>query len=118
MLDTKSTLILKILQKECKNGSYKILDKNDIISALPARYRCDTDELDHIISYLERQDYVSVKYDDDNIYCLCILPAINEITTPKRRKKEKKYLLPLIVFILAFLGALCGGILSKLIKIS
>lgn len=117
MLDTKSTLILKILQKECKNGSYKILDKNDIISALPTRYRCDTDELDHIISYLERQDYVSVKYDDDSIYCLCILPAINEITTPKKKKKEKKFLLPLIVFVLAFIGAFGGAMIARLIKI-
>ena len=118
MLDTKCTLILKVLQKECKNGSYKILDKNDIISALPTRYRCDTEELDHIISYLERQDYISVKYDDDNIYCLCILPAINEISTPKKKKKGSKFILPLVVFILSFIGGFIGSLIASLIKIS
>lgn len=117
MLDTKSTLILKILNKECKNGSYKILDKNDIISALPTRYRCDTDELDHIISYLERQDFISVKYDDDNIYCLCILPAINEITTTKKKKKGRQFLIPIFTFILAFIGGFCGAIIAQLVKI-
>lgn len=117
MLDTKSTLILKVLQKECKDGSYKILDKNDIISALPTRYRCDTEELDHIISYLERQDFVSVKYDDDNIYCLCILPAINEIASPKKKNKKKGFL-PLIIFIITFIASFLGSLLSKLIKFS
>lgn len=117
MLDTKSTLVLKVLQKECKNGSYRVVDKNDIISALPTRYRCDTDELDHIISYLERQDYVSVKYDDDNIYCLCILPATNEISTSKKKKKEKNYL-PLVIFILTIIGSFVGALLSRLIKLS
>ena len=112
MLDVKSKLILKILQKECKNGSYKIVDKNDVISSLPLKYRCDFDELDHIMTFLERQDYISIKYDDENVYCLCILPLANELFEENKNKKKKNnYLIPILSLILGFLGAFLGGLI-------
>ena len=115
MLDTKSSLILKILQKECKNNGYKIIEKNDIISALPNKYRCEYDELDNITSYLERQDYISIKYDDEMVYCLCVLPRANELNE-MQQKKEKKHL-PFLIFVLifAFIGAFLGSYLSRFI---
>ena len=70
MLDIKSKLVLKILVKECPNGSYNIVEAKDIISSLPNRYKVDSDGLDNILIYLERQEYISIKYDDDGVYCL------------------------------------------------
>ena len=115
MLDTKSTLILKILQKECKNGSYKIIDKNDIISSLPNKFRCNIDELDNITSYLERQDYISIKYDDDSVYCLCALPRINEINESSTKKEKISPLVFLFFFFLSILGSFIGSFLSRFI---
>lgn len=116
MLDTKTNLVLKIIQRECKNGGYKIVDKNDIISALPNKFRCDIDELDHITSYLERQDYISIKYDDDIVYCLCILPTANEILSKngKSERKNKPYSW-FWVFLLAFLGSFLGCFIASLL---
>lgn len=115
MLDTKSNLVLKVLQKECKNGGYKIIDKNDVISALPSKYRCDIDELDHITSYLERQDLISIKYDDDSVYCLCVLPFANEIfeTETKKKRNNFLFLIPLLALILSFVGAFLGSLAAK-----
>lgn len=117
MLDSRSNLVLKILQKECKNGGYKIIDKNDVISAMPSKFRCDFDELDHITSYLERQDLISIKYDDDNVYCLCVLPSINEVFEEEKivKKKNLSFLIPIFCFLLSFLGAFVGGIILKFI---
>lgn len=117
MLDKKSTLVLKIIQKECKNGSYKVIDKSDIISSLPSKYRCDFEELDHILSYLERQDLISIKYDDDNVYCLCVLPATFEIIENNEKKREKNFsiFIPLLSLLFGFLGAFIGSIISKII---
>ena len=116
MLDTKSKLVLKIIQKECKNGSYKIIEKNDVISALPLKYRCETDELDHIMNFLERQDYISIKYDDENVYCLCILPLANEVfEESKKKRKKNSILIPLLTLIFAFLGSFLGTILIRFI---
>ena len=118
MLDTKSSLILKIIQKECKNGSYKIIDKNDIIFSLPSKYRCDIDELDHIMSYLERQDLIAIKYDDENVYCVCTLPASYDIFEKQTKKKRNSLgFLPLLCFIFAFLGAFLGCLVLRFLPI-
>lgn len=116
MLDTKSSLILKIIQKECKNGGYKIIDKNDIILSLPTKFRCDIDELDHIMTYLERQDLVAIKYDDENVYCVCTLPASYDVFD-KQTKKKRISFIPLLCFVFAFLGAFLGCFLLKFLPI-
>ncbi len=119
MLDIKSKLVLKILIKECNNGTYKIVEASDIISSLPARYRVDSDGLENILNYLERQDCISIKYDDDGVYCLCVLPSGYEIveseTKKEKQKKRPSYLLIFVFsFIFAFLGGLIGAIVASL----
>lgn len=119
MLDLKSKLVLKILQKECKTSGYKIVDKADIISALPSKFRMDEDGLDHIITFLERSECIHVKYDDERVYCLCMLPLGNQLTEKENEeKKDRKrpLLLVLAVFVSSFIGGLLGAIISKFIK--
>ena len=119
MLDIKSNLVLKILQKECRSSGYKIVDKSDIISSLPAKYRVDEEGLDHIITFLERCECVHVKYDDDSVYCLCILPRGNQITESDEKNKNKQPKLWLFVIfssIFALIGGFLGGIISNFIK--
>lgn len=116
MLDIKSKLVLKILQKECPNGSYKLVETKDIISAMPIKYRVDIDGLENILIYLERQEYISIKYDDEDVYCLCVLPYGNEvIETEIKEKSEGKFPRPWIFFILCFLSAFLGCLASNLI---
>lgn len=122
MLDIKSKLVLKILLRECPNGSYKIVESKDIISALPSRYKVDNDGLDNILIYLERQECISIKYDDDGLYCLCILPYGNEILENEKKKRENK-LFPHFWFIVlvfslttlfsCFVGSLVAQILLR-----
>lgn len=122
MLDLKSKLVLKILIKECPFGSYNIIESKDIISAMPSKYKVDMDGLDNILIYLERQEYISIKYDDDGVYCLCVLPFGNEILENDDNKKREDFKSPrlwiiaLVVFIASllasFLGAMIGNILN------
>lgn len=114
MLDIKSKLVLKLLVKECPNGSYNIVEAKDIISLLPNRYRVDADGLDNILIYLERQEYISIKYDDDGVYCLCVLPFGNEVLENEQDKKRENlnsprlYLLCIICFLCSLLAdSLC-----------
>ncbi len=119
MLDIKSRLVLKFLAKECNNGTYKIIEGSDIISAMPNKYRVDSDGLEHILTYLERQDCISIKYDDDGVYCLCVLPYGYEINEGENKKhKEKKprlWLLIIICSIFSVVGGFIGVILAKLL---
>ncbi len=113
MLDIKSKLVLKILLKECPNGAYKIVDAKDIISALPSRYKVDGDGLDNILIYLERQEYISIKYDDEGVYCLCVLPYGNEVLEDEIYKKREKSTFPRlwILFVIVFGASLTANLL-------
>jgi stalled ribosome rescue protein Dom34 len=120
MIDTKSKLILSILARECQNGNYHIVEISDIILSLPRHFRMDTETVKHILTYLERQDIISIKYDDDQTYCLAILPYGFEILeniktkSPKqiKEKNKPKFFNLLCVFLSAFLGAFLGIIIS------
>lgn len=90
MIDIKSKIVLKILAKECPNGAYKIVDTSDIISAMPNKYKVDSEGLKHVLIYLERQDYISIKYDDENLYCIAVLPYGYEICENNNQKESSK----------------------------
>ena len=117
MLDIKSKLVLKILQKECPNGAYNIVEAKDIISAMPNRFRVDNDGLDNILIYLERQEYISIKYDDDGVYCLCVLPFGNEVLENELSQKKERKFPPfwLIIFII-FLSTTLSNLLFFVIE--
>ena len=116
MIDTRTKLVLSILAKECKNGNYKIVEVSDIIMSLPRRFRMDSEAVKHIITHLERQDMISIKYDDDGVYCLSVLPygfEALESDKPKILKKEtpqknNNMLIILVSFFSAFLGSAIG----------
>ena len=119
MLDLKSNLVLKILQKECRNGGYKIIDKSDIISAMPAKQRVDEDGLENIITILENNECVHVKYDDEQVYCLCVLPASEKINAEYEKQKKQKptfWVFAIICLFFSLIGGLVGAIIAKFIN--
>lgn len=121
MLDSKSMLVLKILASGSVGGSYKIFEAFDIISALPKHYRTDSEGIRHILTHLERQDMISIKYDDDDTYCLAVLPygmETLENEKPNKKEKQKTTIIVILSFLCAFLGAILGVIITYyLIKV-
>lgn len=115
MLDIKSKLVLKILQKECPFGAYNLVEAKDIISAMPIKYRVDNDGLNNILIYLERAEYISIKYDDDGQYCLCVLPFGNEILEDTKEKSERKSPRLWLVFIIVMTASFVGCLLCQLV---
>lgn len=120
MIDTKSRLILSILARECGNGNYRIIEVSDIILSLPRHFRMDSEAVKHILTYLERQDIISIKYDDGGTYCIAVLPYGFEILEtekskyPKIKNEHKKvnFLHIFLIFLSSFLGAFLGVIIS------
>lgn len=123
MLDIKSKLVLKILIKECPYGAYNIIESKDIISALPGKYKVDMEGLENILIFLERQEYISIKYDDDGVYCLCVLPFGYEIFENEENKKreDKKsprlWLYVLFSFLTSFLGSFLGVVIAHILNL-
>lgn len=122
MLDIKSKLVLKILLKECPDGAYRIVESKDIISALPNKYRIDQNGLSNILIYLERQEFISIKYDDEGVYCLCVLPFGNEVLENENKKREGKkpppfWLFITINFLATFLAGLLGAMIASILNL-
>lgn len=119
MLDVKSKLVLKILIKECPYGSYNIIESKDIISALPSKYKVDVEGLENILIYLERQEYISIKYDDDGVYCLSVLPFGNELLEQDDKKREEKssrlWLFILINFFVTLVAGCLGAVIGNIL---
>lgn len=120
MLDIKSKLVLKILVKECPYGSYNIIESKDIISAMPNKYKIDAEGLENILTFLERQEYISIKYDDDGLYCLCVLPFGSELLeNDENKKREDKtprlWLFILLAFISCFVASLLGTMIANIL---
>ena len=120
MLDTKSRLVLKFINSECEGGAYKIIDAADIISALPQRFKIDSDGLEQILNHLEENDLVTIKYGDETVYCLSMLPKGRQILEENEReekisRKASKTKISIMAYLYIFICALLGATIGTLI---
>ena len=74
MFDKKTHHVLVYLQTQCQGGLYKVLDKQDIIDAMPKRYGMTMQDVCDVLSFLQRNDYVVLKYQDDEQICIALTP--------------------------------------------
>lgn len=115
MLDRRTAILLQKINELCADGKYKVLDKDDLLSAFPAYLSQGEDGLDGMISYLGEHEYVDIKYVDreKGVYCLYPLPAgrlYAERTQDKREEKKQSFRKSLLV---SFFGALAGAALGS-----
>ena len=118
MLDKRSKSALRFFVEECSEGSYKILETEEIIRRLPKNLKVDAEGVAQIIKYLENGEYISVKYADTDQYCLCPLPFGRQFIESfdqeeKLRKQNKFYAIKNAVS--AFIGSTLGALLGTLI---
>ena len=118
MLDKRSKFALRFFVEECSEGSYKILETEDIIRHLPKNFKADPEAVAQIIKYLENGEYISVKYSDMEQYCLCPLPFgrqfIENVDQEEKRKKQNKFF-AIKNALSAFIGSVFGAMLGTLI---
>lgn len=120
MLDKRSEALLQIINAECREGSYKVLEIDDLIRAMPKKFKIDIDGISQLIGYLKKGEYVSVKYADNEVVCISPLPRGRRIfeveEDNKRHKKRKKIKILLLIFsilILSFGVVLAASYISK-----
>lgn len=120
MLDKRSKALLRFINEECREGTYKVIEVDDILRCMPKKYKMDQDGIAQIINYLSNLDYISVKYKDGIVYCVSPLPRgrkIFEIEEDEKRtnklKKIRLCLLVLLIGIVAFGGMLLASYISK-----
>lgn len=117
MLDKRTALVLMSINKMCSNGSFQVIEVEDLIASMPKKYMADINLITQSINALERNGYIEVKYHDKNVFCLCPLPKGRfefENIVEGVEKKKKIYLwagvisfgVVVLLILCSFLGAL------------
>ena len=122
MLDLRSKAILKYLVGECNEGSYRVVEIKELINCLPKKFKADNLVVSQCMQYLEKGNYISIKYKDNSMYCVSPLPFARQMleSEESEKQKAKKYIkmgsmLYILVFIFAFLGSFMAIIVYGMI---
>lgn len=117
MLDKKSVSVLKAMNKLALGSAYKVVTTDEIMAILAQKSQYDNDSLKDIINFLEKQEYVNVKFSEDNTYCYSITPKGNiylEQSDGKSKShmvKTNNFLPYLYVAIASFVGTMLALII-------
>ena len=120
MLDKQTSILLANLNSICQDGSYKVIDKKDLINLNSKKNKLNEDSLKAMIEHLQERNYLSIKYSDDNVYCLSVLPKgrLFDEKSKELAKEKRKYNKLIIVTlslssIASFIGAFCAMLVFK-----
>ena len=116
MFDKKTNQVLVYLQTQCQGGMYKVIEKQDIIDAMPKRYGMTIQDVCDVVDFLQRNDYIVLKYEDDEQVCLALTPRaygvlLKDYSHTEKPKFDKKVYW--IVGIVAFASAFLGVVVAK-----
>ncbi len=137
MLDRQLNAVLSVLN-DFSDGSYKIIDADEIIAKLSDTDRCTKVELSGLIRTLSDNDYIKVKYSTVDEYCLATLAkaraiekvdpkdnhptALVDVPDDNAKGKSKEIKLDSIslrkmIRKASFWGALLGGLIASAIAL-
>lgn len=119
MLDKRTSVLLNGINELCTEGSFKIVEEQELVSLFPKKYAMDGDGVRRMLVYLKDNRYIELKYADEGVYCLCPLPegrlyferAREQRSDTFRRRRD----IVLMTAIGAFAGAFLGGIAAWLL---
>ena len=115
-MDKQNTKLVKYLSNSSDGYNYKVFEFKDLCRDL----RRDKSSLKQDLQYLNINDYVDIKYQDDEVVCLCLLSKSRQI---EEQDNNKIYGLSVItkdilisgIFnaIMAFLGAFVAVLIIR-----
>lgn len=111
MLDKNTTSVLKVLYKLTEGNAYKVVTGDEILSSLNQKSQFDVEIIKQIIDFLEKQQYINIKFSEENTYCYTLLPKakiyleqeLNKVTV----KQGKSQIITYVYIMLAsFIGTM------------
>ena len=116
MLDKRTSSLISKLDKLCDNGAYKVFDLNELATTLKSK----EDALKSDLNYLKDYGYIDIKYSDESVVCLAVLPKAR---AEKENLEDKAFTSKSIVRIMfftcilsalfSFLGAFIATLITK-----
>ena len=118
MLDKKSITVLKVLNKLSVGTAYKVITADEIIASLSQKSLYDFDTIKEIIDFLEKQEYLNIKFSEENTYCYSLLPKARIYLEQEGSKtKSKQAKVPVMHYVFCMISSFLGTTLAMLIFI-
>ena len=119
MLDKRTDKLLSYLSRVCADGSYKVIEIADLLKAMRSTHKVDEVALGQILKFLKDNEMIDIKYKDENVYCISVLPKGR--THMETGNKQNYYNVTLggrlatITIIGSFIAAFAGAFLASII---
>lgn len=116
MLDKRSVKLLVFLVRSCEDGSFKVIETEDLMKAVSSR--ADLDVIRPILKFLRDSDMIDIKYSDETKYCLSVLPkgrVYVETYNVKRKEIALSRRMVLLIILGSFVAACAGSVLGGLL---
>ena len=118
-MDKRTTYLLNKINELCSEGSYKIVESDELLSCFPEKLKMDGDGLGQCLTYLKEHRLIDVKYAEEGVFCLCPLPegrtyfeSVKEKKSDAfRRRRDIVLMTALGAFVGAFVGSICVWLL-------
>jgi hypothetical protein len=115
MLDKRTTVLLDKINELCAEGSYKIVETEELLHCFPQKAKVDAEGLRHSLNYLRDHKYIDIKYAENGVYCLCPLPEGRMYFENAREAKTDVFRRRRDTVALSVIGAFFGGFLGSMI---
>lgn len=111
MLDKNTSSVLRVLFKLTENNAYKVVTGDEILSQLNQKHQFDLEIIKQIIDFLEKQQYLNIKFSEENTYCYSLLPKariyLEQEKSKVQTKKSSQRIVPYIyIMIASFIGTM------------
>lgn len=114
MPDKRTHHLLMHINALCADGSYKIVEKSELLSCFPVKLGTDEKGLENMLRYLKEHHYIDVKYAQDGVYCLSPLPEGRMYEEQVRQGREEGLRRRVSILLFTALGAFLGAFLGAL----
>jgi len=117
MLDKQTTHLLQNLNTTCNDGNYKVLEKAELLN-LMSKYGIDEESLESMLQHLKERSYLNIKYADENVYCLAVLPKgrlFDEKSKELKMQKKKDNKLIVTTMTLSCVASFVGAFVAMII---
>ena len=111
MLDKKTTLILKTLNKLTEGNAYKVITTEEILANLSQKSQYDLETIKQSVEFLEKQQYLNIKFSEGNTYCYSLMPKARiyleqEKTKLTPKKNNNQIMMYVYIMIASFIGTM------------
>ena len=116
MLDKKSIAVLKILNKLADGSAYKVITTEEILTNLSQKSQYDIDTISQIMDFLEKQEYINIKFSEDTTFCYSLSPKarvyLEQNSTKTQTKKNRN---TIMTYVYTMIASFIGSMLALLI---